>query len=871
MKRIHSYVLFGSIGSGSYAAVYAACEKSKLSADNDGSLINQQLSNAPLAVKVIQKSSAQTPWVWRGILREVAVMQSPVTCHPNLLHATDVFCSRRQVYVVMPNMTGGTLLDFVCSAANRRDASSQGCGGSLCCAHATQGALAECPMGGGGLPEAEAAGLFWQVLRAVARLHAAGVAHRDIKPENVLLQPTPTSAVDAHAGGPQPWLAVLADYGLVSPVSARNGAEVTSAMQSGAEAAAAATRADGAPGPHGGKALCHSRLLVQTCCGTPMYTAPEVASAGAAGYDAAAADIWSLGVLLHAAVTSTLPFQLSDAPCFDDVTRLQPDNYRAPRCLSAPLRELLAQLLQGSPKRRPTVSDVLQHRWVAEGVCQWRETASGAVSWAYLQAWDGAHREAEGSGHAGATVVLQSAVDDAQHYQMNVGEYSSDDGEPSQSGRKASSPPTSGAADKALPLLSIFQDEVSQSIASLRALISVQGLPASLISTLDPASPVGSLGSRRGPSFRTSGRHVGRARGGIMRVALERPSADSESAQQIPELGTSPQGAADATHLPGRPAMSLSTSGSHSGISGQGDASHVSTVVSTTGSAHAPKYLDGRRLGLVRLTAADSRTSQGKKGIPSLPAHLEIIESSRDAVGSCGASLLSMASAPVPQRNAPSPTHAQQDRNAAGDDMPVPDPQQSDDLHVVDISVVPLASAMSPIMSPKESDPDRGTAEGLRGDLACRTSSPFPSGTKATESDACAPRVPVPTSPGVRRVHSSPYQQRSPNIRAGNRRSWSFALHADAQDLPATCLHVPGQPETRQGLSLSLDTRALHAEEQGHSSATAAPGLGLATSCDDFQPLPASVPPPTYLAPTVVRRGSMRARRWRAQSPCGRC
>jgi serine/threonine-protein kinase PpkA len=100
----------------------------------------------------------------------------------------------------------------------------------------------------------QALGLLRQAAEALARLHRRQLVHRDVKPHNFLLR------ADGRL--------VLADLGLVVPAGSQPAA------------------------PYG-------------LFGTPRYVAPEQLQGAPA---AAAADVYSLGVLLHEMLTGAVPF-----------------------------------------------------------------------------------------------------------------------------------------------------------------------------------------------------------------------------------------------------------------------------------------------------------------------------------------------------------------------------------------------------------------------------------------------------------------------------------------------------------------------------------------------------------------------------------
>ncbi|XP_051134777.1 CBL-interacting serine/threonine-protein kinase 5-like [Andrographis paniculata] len=166
----------------------------------------------------------------------------------------------------------------------------------------------------GRLREDSARKFFQQLIGAVDYCHSRGVSHRDLKPENLLLDDDGNLKVS--------------DFGL-------------SAL----------------PEHHRNDGLLHTR------CGTPAYVAPEVLRKK--GYDGAAADLWSCGVILYVLLAGFLPFQ--DSNVMKMYTKIFKADFRFPPWISPEARRLISRLLVPDPGKRISIPGILRVPWFSKG------------------------------------------------------------------------------------------------------------------------------------------------------------------------------------------------------------------------------------------------------------------------------------------------------------------------------------------------------------------------------------------------------------------------------------------------------------------------------------------------------------------------
>ncbi|GMP36337.1 hypothetical protein CsSME_00008495 [Camellia sinensis var. sinensis] len=157
------------------------------------------------------------------------------------------------------------------------------------------------------LNEREARKHFQQLIDAVDYCHWRGVYHRDLKPENLLLNSKGNLKVS--------------DFGL-------------SALRK--------------PGD-----------LLSTACGSPSYVAPELLMNK--GYEGAAADVWSCGVILFELLAGYLPFD--DRNLMNLYKKILRAQYTFPEWFTESQKKLISKILDPNPRTRITIPEIIEDQW----------------------------------------------------------------------------------------------------------------------------------------------------------------------------------------------------------------------------------------------------------------------------------------------------------------------------------------------------------------------------------------------------------------------------------------------------------------------------------------------------------------------------
>ena len=177
--------------------------------------------------------------------------------------------------------------------------------------------------------------------QAIDHCHDLNVYHRDLKPENILL--------DEHDH------VKIADF--ASPAMVHQVQEDAS-------------------------------FLRHTKCGSLMYAAPEVLTSDASkGYDAAKADIWSLGIILYSISRERCRSRLRSRHARGTWCSSTVCGCFARRTVSKDASDLLVAMIEPDPTRRVSAKGVLSSAWVQAGLGAPAAAALSQPALGVLQKW----------------------------------------------------------------------------------------------------------------------------------------------------------------------------------------------------------------------------------------------------------------------------------------------------------------------------------------------------------------------------------------------------------------------------------------------------------------------------------------------------
>lgn len=160
----------------------------------------------------------------------------------------------------------------------------------------------------GKLSESEARPIFKQIVDAVIACHNEEIIHRDIKLDNILLNEEMT-------------LIKLCDFG-VSRVAKPS-------------------------------------FKINEQCGTPAYLAPEIIVNE--GYEPFFVDVWSMGILLYALLSATVPFKAKTIPELHKI--ILRGKYIFPEYFSEGVKDFITEMLNPVPHLRIKLNDMKKHTW----------------------------------------------------------------------------------------------------------------------------------------------------------------------------------------------------------------------------------------------------------------------------------------------------------------------------------------------------------------------------------------------------------------------------------------------------------------------------------------------------------------------------
>jgi len=162
------------------------------------------------------------------------------------------------------------------------------------------------------LSERDAKKFFLPIVQAVRTCHRNNIIHRDLKCENILLGENMNIK--------------LADFGFATQIH-------------------------------------DTEEKLNEFCGSVHYSAPEIIFKEP--YKGPPVDVFSLGVILYTMLCGGHPFVDRKTNSIDYIS-LETCRFNVPPTLSSEVKELLELILVRNPEQRPSVDEILTHRWFTQ-------------------------------------------------------------------------------------------------------------------------------------------------------------------------------------------------------------------------------------------------------------------------------------------------------------------------------------------------------------------------------------------------------------------------------------------------------------------------------------------------------------------------
>ena len=155
----------------------------------------------------------------------------------------------------------------------------------------------------GRLSMEESSFIYYQIVNAVDYLHKNKIVHRDMKPENILLT--------------KDMIVKIGDFGL-------------------------------------SKFFKSTEVKLQTNCGSPCYSAPEVLRGNR--YKPIPVDIWGVGIILYCMICGELPFEDEKEDIL--IRKVTLCNYACPIFVNHIFKSLFRRILCSNPNERLTIDQI---------------------------------------------------------------------------------------------------------------------------------------------------------------------------------------------------------------------------------------------------------------------------------------------------------------------------------------------------------------------------------------------------------------------------------------------------------------------------------------------------------------------------------